>query len=188
MKKLILFGTLLFLAGLSACVPSLPPLFTDKDLVYEPSLLGVWKEDSSTDSWTFERAAGKGYRLVVKEKGEPREFAVHLLKLDGKLFLDFYPEASEVKGIENDFFKMHLVPAHCFAKVTRIESVLEMAFLDPERLEKLLEQKHDALRHEKIDNRIVITDSTAKLQRFVLDHFADEKAFGDLSQLKRTSP
>ncbi len=69
-----------------------------------------------------------------------------------------------------------LVPAHTFPKVTRIDPVLEMAFLDPDRLEKLLNQDPAALRHEKTaDKRIVITASTADLQRFIIAHLEDEK-------------
>jgi len=36
----------------SACVPSLHPLYTDKDLIFEPALLGEWveaKPDSKSD-------------------------------------------------------------------------------------------------------------------------------------------
>ena len=45
-------GSLLILmvlaTGLAGCipVPSVYPLYTDKDVVFEPSLLGVWTDDS----------------------------------------------------------------------------------------------------------------------------------------------
>ena len=77
-----------------------------------------------------------------------------------------------------------LVPAHLFLKVEQIGPVLRIAAMDPEWLKEFLAKNPKAIAHEKLDDRIVLTASTADLQKFLLDH-AQEKLFGDSADLKR---
>ena len=126
---------------------SIHPLYTEKDLVFDPSLVGVWEDpnDPDADTWIFTKAEGKSYRLVIRENkaSEPPKgkgevflkgdhvsqgvFEVHLLKLGAFLFLDFFPEEPE-NG--NDFYIGHVIPAHSFARVSIEGHVLVLSFLD----------------------------------------------------------
>ncbi|MBK6364443.1 MAG: hypothetical protein IPF52_13480 [Saprospiraceae bacterium] len=40
---------------LTGCIPSLNPLYTDKDLVFTSQLLGTWTGAKSEESWTFDK-------------------------------------------------------------------------------------------------------------------------------------
>ena len=188
-NRIPLVLTLIVAMIVAGCVPSLNPLYTDKDVVFEPALVGVWAEkEDSEETWAFEKAGDKAYKLVYTEKGKKGEFKVHLVKLGNTLFLDLYPDDTALKEIDrNDFYKSHLLLAHTFAKVTQIEPRLQMAFFNPDWLKKLLEKDPKAVRHEKIDeDRIVLTASTKELQGFVLEHANTKDAFGDEpSNLKR---
>jgi len=89
MKRLIL--PLALLAALAGCVPSLNPLYIEKDLVFDPALLGVWGEPNAKETWTFEKAGEKKYKLLQTDNdGRTGEFEVHLLKLSNHYFLDLY--------------------------------------------------------------------------------------------------
>ena len=44
----LLLGFLLLPVG---CVPSLHPLYTDQDVIFDQSVLGVWAEDGSKETW-----------------------------------------------------------------------------------------------------------------------------------------
>ena len=175
---------------LSGCVPSLNPLYTEKDLVFDPALVGIWAdaENADSDTWTFEKDGAKAYKLVINEKGDAREFEAHLFKLGTNLFLDFSPSDS-LKEVRQEFIKACLLPAHLFAKVTQIEPALGFAFLDPEWLEKLLKENPQALRHEIIQQeRLVLTASTQELQAFLLKQASDPKAFAKPGTLQRKQP
>jgi hypothetical protein len=171
------------LAGLIlvGCVPSLNPLYTEEDLVFEPKLVGVWAEDAeSKERWTFERAGEKGYKVIYEEAGERGEFKVHLLRLGDQLYLDFFPDDEAMKKLDrNDFYKFHWLPAHTFARVYRVEPELSMAFMNPDWLAKLLKEDPAAIGHVQRgdDVVVVLTASTKALQAFVKKH-ADE-AFGE---------
>jgi len=172
--------TLALALVLSACVPSLNPLYTERDLVFDTALLGVWAEnDNAQNTWAFERSGDKSYKAIYTEKGKTGEFEVHLLRLGDTLFLDFYPEDAGIKEMNrNDFYQFHFLPVHTFAKVSLSGSTVGMAFLDPDWLKKLLEKKPGAIRHEKRgEEGIVLTASTKDLQKFVLKHV--HEAFGD---------
>jgi hypothetical protein len=175
---------------LTACVPSIHPLYTEHDLVFDPALVGVWSEDEKADeTWAFEKSGDQAYKAIYSEKGKTGEFDVHLLKLGDTLFLDFYPQDDGIKQMDrNDFYRFHFLPVHTFARVSLSGATLEMGFFDADWLKNLLEEKPKAIRHERRGaDGIILTASTKELQKFVLDH-ADE-AFGDKpTALKRVRP
>ncbi|MDX1951442.1 MAG: hypothetical protein SFY81_04615, partial [Verrucomicrobiota bacterium] len=48
---------------LTGCVPSLSPIYTDKDLISDKNLEGTFTE-GETDQWTFTKIGPREYRLV----------------------------------------------------------------------------------------------------------------------------
>jgi hypothetical protein len=77
-KTVVVFGIALLLAG---CITSLHPFYTEKDLLFDPSLLGTWvavnpepgrQEEKEAMTWTFARSGEKSYDVVIQEK----EFAL----------------------------------------------------------------------------------------------------------------
>ncbi|MCL4177552.1 MAG: hypothetical protein KJ072_07370 [Verrucomicrobia bacterium] len=181
-KSMSMTAAGLALAGLmlAGCVPSLNPLYTDEDLVFEPKLVGVWAENAEAkERWTFEQAGEKAYRVIYEEDGERGEFEVRLLRLGDQLYLDFFPNDEAMKSMErNDLYKYHWLPAHTFARVYQVEPELSMAFMNPDWLAKRLKAEPDAIAHVmRGDDAVVLTASTKALQAFVRKH-ADE-AFGE---------
>jgi hypothetical protein len=107
-------------------VPSLHPLFTASDLVFDHRLLGAWSEGDSKDIWTFEKSGAKAHRLTTTDRpftfenkaGGKRfgRFEAHLCQLGKYRFLDLYPQDS--RAASTDFYKAHLIAAHSFLKVS----------------------------------------------------------------------
>jgi hypothetical protein len=88
------FILVLFLASfMLGCVPldSLNPLYTDKDVVFDPTLLGQWGTD--TESLNFAKDDAGGYQMSFTgrtDNGQAVSFLsdAHLVNLRGHLFLD----------------------------------------------------------------------------------------------------
>jgi hypothetical protein len=179
-KRFALRCTLAVAMSVASCVPSLNPLYTDDDLIFDPALVGVWgEENKAEETWAFEKSEGKAYKLVYTEKGKKGEFKVHLFKLSGTMFIDLFPTDASLDQV-NDFYKGHLVPVHTFARVTQIEPTLQMAFLNPKWMEELAAKDARVIEHKKIDeDRILLTATTKDLQKFVLAHANDKDAFGE---------
>jgi hypothetical protein len=167
---------------LGGCVPSLHPLYTDKDVVFEEKLLGSWEDGESI--WKFDRGTdANSYDLTVVTDGNDGRFIANLVKLNGTMFLDLYPGPVEIKA--NDFYKAHLLAAHTFIKVEHFDPNLSMRMMDPEKLEKLIESKPDIIKHELVEKRIILTASTAHLQAFIKKYQNDPNVFGEPSIMKR---
>jgi hypothetical protein len=186
-KKLLFYVTAGVLCG---CVPSLHCLFTDRELVFEEKLLGVWAGDNSEETWEFKRYSNeedKRYKLIYTDsEGQAGEFAAKLGKLNEMMFLDLYPEAPDINA--NDFYKHHLLGVHTFMKIERIEPTLRMRAMSPDKMKEKLEADPNLIKHEILeerDSQILLTASTEELQRFMIEHANDEGLFDEPSDMRR---
>ena len=191
--------TLYLLAGLLVgCVPvmSLHPLYTDKEVVFEKDLLGAWVDDSNETTWQFKCAdrSEKTYELIFSDDdGQKGLFVAHLVKLQNRLFLDIFPseppwkeeDPNKVEWVYNTVF---FVPFHTFIKIESIESQLKMRLTNDDNMKKLFREDPNAVRHELVDDRLILTASTKELQAFVLKYADDSRVFADETILNRRKP
>ena len=176
-------------ALVTGCIPSLHPLYTDQDLVFEPRLVGTWVGEDEDDTWVFEKSGEKQYELTFTEDGVPAKFEVHLVNLGGSLFMDFYPQELDIEAdTDNEFYWLHWIPAHTFARVSIEEDVLRMEMLDADWVDTSLAEGEVKIKHERVNDNIVLTASTKKLQPFMLECTEDEDAFADPTEMKRQKP
>ncbi|OHB48407.1 MAG: hypothetical protein A2Y10_09820 [Planctomycetes bacterium GWF2_41_51] len=175
---------------LGGCVPSLHPLFTENELVFDSNLVGKWSEPNSSDIWEFKTADNKRYEFVLTQDKGKGVFTGMLGKIGNEFYLDIFPEDMNIPG--NDFYKGHLIGAHSFMKIDVTKDSLKIGIMSPESVKKILEAEPNAIKHEKVDDRIILTASTKALKDFILKYAADEKAelFGkdeDNKPLRRVS-
>lgn len=175
----------LILAG--CVVTSVYPFYTDKDLAFEPSLLGEWVgADEAPKPGEFvrvERLGKLGYVATVFTADSTNSVICHLFRLNKQLFLDSCPT--------ND--SLDHIPVHQVSKVTQLQPELETADLKYDWLEALLKQNPKALRHTRVrekadesgDGRIVLTADTAELQKFLRAHLTNTNAWQQPSRVKR---
>jgi hypothetical protein len=155
----------------SGCIPSLYPLYTDNDVIFNPALVGIWTSKDQTKSWNFQKSSDNSYKLIYTENQDSDVLQAHLVKLGGHLFLDTYPD--ELRGDHTGFYKGHFVPAHQFFKVELNGDTLKLAYLNFDYLSKQKVQ----LKHETIGKKNVLTAQPADLQKFVVKFADDPKAF-----------
>jgi hypothetical protein len=180
MKILLVFGIALLISG---CLqPSLHPLFTEKDLVFDPALIGAWVGENEKETWILQKAGDHTYDLFYEGEGDSAQYEAHLVRLGKFEFLDIYPEESDIK---NDFYKLHLILAHTFSRIWRDRDTLRVAMLNPDWLEDMIARKKVKIAHERLDERIVLTASTKELQKFILKYAEDINAFPDPAELHR---
>lgn len=87
-------------------------------------------------------------------------------------------------------------PAHIFFKLQVTNSTLQLDALNYDWLDKLLKQNPQALAHERVhepdrdekEARLMLTASTAELQRFVLQHAGSTNAFPAGDPIPRLEP
>ncbi len=161
----------LFLSGCYSL--SVNPFYDESSLVFEPGLVGVWGDPAGAEdgTWEFRPAGDLVYRLIIREgdnlRIDPKQdaaFEARLVRLDGGLFLDLFPE--EPAGT-NDFFNSHIVPAHSFWQVKLEGHVLTLGLFDGGVVEQAIQDGTLTIDHVKRDGVLVFTAPTAALQEMV---------------------
>jgi len=184
-RNIIVAATVALL--LAACIPSINPFYTDKDVVFEKKLLGEWQEKDNADEpqvWNFEEGNDKAYKLTVTEKeGKHGEFEAHLFKLKQEYFLDII--ASEIGTNVADLTKASLISGHLLLRISQFEPELKLAMTDVDWLDKYLKEHPKGLAHHRDDDRIFLTAETADLQSFVLKHLGEDELFGKPGEMVR---
>ena len=171
-------GNVIGLAGLSillgACIPSVNPFYTEKDVIFEPGLVGEWNTTGDTNNvqtWTFEKSGDNAYKLLINENGQKHgELSAHLFKVKGRFFLDVIPAECKFAPDQSDLVSAAVFPGHLLFRVPQIEPRLQLASCDYDWLAKYLEGHPKALAGHKEDKQCVLTARTKDLQAFVLQH------------------
>lgn len=199
MKRKIYILVALIAVFLSGCVVySFYPLYTEKDLFPNEILTGEWFENDDQevkfnkgeDVWNFvhpyldekkktERDSCS-YVLTLHSNDEGKEytstFEVHLVKLAGQYFLDFYlkdyPEDGEIR-----LSTFHVIPVHTIAKLTVEDDVLKISWFNPDWLAKLIRENKIRIHHEESDDLVLLTAKPQELQKFVTKYVNSEEAF-----------
>ena len=83
MKRLALLSALALIFLLSGCLSTFYPLYTEKDIVFEPGLIGSWNTgkdgkiavftqsslvDFANEKPSFQKLAGKAYTVVFRDE------------------------------------------------------------------------------------------------------------------------
>ena len=193
MKKIALTTAFaLLLIFLSSCLTTLHPIFTEKDLAYDPKLIGTWKTENSRVVITNLAAESsvelpgnissikqKGYLISYqREDGEITERHIAFLARIGKhLYFDYFPaDKKEDKKID-EFFGAHMVKMHTSYRVEILkDGSYELSRLDEGYITKLINEKKIRISYEKdADDNIVITAPTSELQQYIIK-YGDEPA------------
>jgi hypothetical protein len=138
---------------------SLQPLFNEKDLLFNPLLVGSWKEGETT--YTFQQSTDKNYRVVIRSESEPDSFvySVKLGKIGSSWFLDSYPSVNSEEH--------HYLSAHIFTRMTLQGDSLRLGSLENDWLSKKIEKGEIKIPHVERDGDIVLTASTSELQQLI---------------------
>ena len=196
-RLLALLGLGMTLAG---CVAgSLQPLFTDKEVIFDPGLLGKWQEVEVPDPglwtfpvtglWTFTKAENQAYRLTIEQKtdrgGKDRTFwEAHLVSLGMYTFFDLCPAPLTMEKQVVD--KYGYVGLHNQFLVRREKDTFYLAVLNWDWVENQIAQGKVHLSSVELENQDrMLTASTQELQQFYASAARDPEAFTELVVLKR---
>lgn len=188
MKKRNVIACAALAVLLAACIPSVYPFYTDKDVVFDQRLLGEWHDTGDTNNpeiWKFAQSTNNAYNLTVVEDGKTGEFAAHLFKLKQDEFLDLIPTDCKFADNQAGLVAVSMFPGHLLLHVSQIEPSLKVAMFNLDWLEKYLEQNPKALAYHQEASGVVLTADTAALQNFVLSHLGTNELFQEGGEMVR---
>jgi hypothetical protein len=144
-------------------------LFTEKEVFFDPNLVGIWQPIDSNETWEFSKIEdANAYKLIVIDDGKTGIFTAGLGKIENNLFLDVFP--SDENDSDNDLYKQHILGMHSFIWVKQITPTLQIAMVDCEKVSTILEKDPNAVKNIKLGDRIVLSADTNDLQDFVIDY------------------
>ncbi|MEP7371847.1 MAG: hypothetical protein ABI675_00575 [Chitinophagaceae bacterium] len=190
MKKIILIAA--FFLGvlfLESCLTTLHPIFTEKDLVFDPRLTGNWKKIKDSSIATYRQATAKDLqtlspvlqhnanKIYILEEEDAKNktrstYYAFLVKLGKYYYLDYYPSGLKENQSADEFFAAHYIPMHSIYRVKFNGNLsFDLQQLDGGYLEKLIRNKKIRLRHEVTDDgNYVITAPTEELQQYLIKY------------------
>jgi len=199
LKRIILNAAIIFITGgiifLQSCtIFSLHPLYEENDLLDEPRLLGLWQDTDDGDEYvSFEKLEDKKYLFRYMEEQENDgsyidldtvSFEAGLLKVGDHYFLDLFPYY-EGNRDEAYYLFRNFIPTHSFLKIEWEDQKLILYIFEYDHMKKLFEQNRIRIKHEMLDDFIVITASTQDLQRFISKYADDKEVFDDPGEFKK---
>jgi hypothetical protein len=207
-RKLLFY---LLAAILGGCIPviSLHPLFTEEALVFEEKLLGTWVDDPNCPetTWEFKHAVDsseedwdlpseireKAYILIfTNDKGKKGSFFAGLSTSFKRFFLNVFPNqfpcAQQDPNQDWELNSFFFIGGHSFVIIDSIEPELKMRWITNDAMKELLEENPNAVKHELVEDRVILTASTRELQAFVLKYADDSKVFSAEVALSRRKP
>ena len=184
MRTLIRLVTLALLFILGGCVPSLQPFYADKDVAFDPTLLGTWSGDKGKDTWEFTKHGERGYKLLyTDEEGRQGRFVVYRFRVAGNNLLDLYPKSQSLEPVIS--ISITCSGLHTFLLVLQSEPTVRITTLEPDWLQRFLANNPTALQHQQVAERLILTGSTLELQNFILTHLKTPGAFSEPDELIR---
>jgi hypothetical protein len=194
MKKIFLLSAFFFVILLfTGCLTTLHPIFTEKDLVYKPELIGNWNitkddnKDGIAEIQSLEKTVdlpgkissikNKGYLITYRDKDNEitGSYIAFLARIGKHLYFDYYPVPLETEKNADEFYMQHFVKMHTPFRVNILKNgSFELNQLESNYLDKLIEEKKIRIRHElNSDGDAVITASTEELQQYILKYGDD---------------
>jgi hypothetical protein len=177
---------------LTGCLASLQPFYTPETLTTDDAIIGVWG-DKDDATWTFSKEGEvKTYTLIVTEKQKDKKVCpldAHLVKLDGKLYLDISPSEKGVSDSNLDgLAQAALIPGHFIFKLQHEGEKLTLSLLEYDWVDKQLQEKPGMIAHARLaQDRLILTASTAQLQKWIQSIAEKKGAWGDPGVLTRSA-
>jgi len=199
MKKIALTTAFaLLLIFLSSCLTTLHPIFTEKDLAYDPTLIGTWNtenegkegkviinnlatENSVDLPGNISAIKQQGYFIIYQDKnGKVTDQYIAFLSRIGKhLYFDYFPADKKEDRKLDEFFGVHFVRMHTSFRVEILkDGSFELSQLDGSYVKSLIDEKKIRISHETdADDNTVITASTKELQQYLLKYGDEPSAY-----------
>jgi len=185
MKNIAILFTLCLLFISTSCVPSLNPIYTEQDLIFDSSLIGVWADKDTHETWALASCDRQlEYILMHTDPGGKKgEFTARLVRVGDTTFLDIAPVNPGFT--QSDFYQGHFFATHTFVHVTKVGSSVQLSVLEPHWLKEAVAVNPEAIRHQKIRGEIVLTSSPKETQKFLLANLNNREAFSEPVELAR---
>lgn len=213
-RSILIFTVLIIPVLLSGCfLKSVHPLVSDKDASDLPGISGVWGNDKERftfikegefEDLSFNGLQGHDLNLSMTDTGDdttgeenPGYLVVYedlyneipdssyflgkFVQLDQNYYLDLYP----IDVFDIGFWSSHILPVHTFSKIDLEGDSISINLFRDSWIEDQIRDNRVRIKHEKLEEGVLITASTDELQEFIKKYGNVAEAYRDPITLKR---
>jgi hypothetical protein len=180
-----LLAALIGVVLLTGCwMQSLHPIYTDDTVVFEESLVGNWTNGEGGDL-RFDRHGAHAYRLTFTADTEDRpiQLGAHLTRIDDRLFLDAV--LTDIDDEVEELIGGHVLPVHWIFRLELRGERLLLSEPSMHRIKTMLQESPELVGHTLVDGRLILTDETAALRRFITESLAGDDAWSSPESFRR---
>jgi hypothetical protein len=185
---MIVVAAAVFLTG--CWQKSVPPFYKEKDVYFEASLLGAWREPDETaedgGTWTFAKSELPNiYNVLITDKENRVSCDGRLFRIGQERFLDLHSRDRSINSI----------PAHHLFRIREYGETFKLQILSMEWIKNRLQlhpneiahvRSHDPEHPDDVDKaEFILTAETERLQKYVIEHLNDEGFFDTAFELKK---
>lgn len=176
------------------CAPvgSLFELYTTQDKLFDPNLIGEWKQVSPPGSeklsrWLFQadkESVTYSAALTSLDKTGRWQADARLVNLGDFLFIDF-TASSDALNDENAKVPFPSTPIHMFGRIWIEPGHVKIHFLNDDWVKAQIKAGTFPLPHVEKDGDPLLLAPTDELRKFVQEHAEDKEAFSENYELVR---
>ena len=149
-----------------------------KDARFDRNLIGTWTDSRGEDEWEFTKKDEFAYSVkYIDRSGKTGSFTAYLFRIGERDFLDVSPVRADAE--DSDVYVEKLLPMHTLMAIKLEEGRAQLSFLDPVWLKGFLRQNPAEIDHTIVDDEVVLTATTTKLQAFIRRNIKTRGAFED---------
>ncbi|HEY2589551.1 MAG TPA: hypothetical protein VGI81_27640 [Tepidisphaeraceae bacterium] len=172
-----LFALLLLAQG---CVRSIQPILKDDQVIEANDLLGKWVTDDGKQLVDVQPGdQANVYRVsYTDEGGKKGAFLGRIGKVGELQLIELQPE--DPMPAASDVYRAHLLKVYSFLLVRQTKPRLVISTMSVDWLKKYVDAHPGDLQTiSPTKDDLIVTSPTADFQRFLLQHWKDDGAFGD---------
>ena len=160
---------------------------------YDYSKFDIGFDEADLDSVAkdLEDLTASSIYLVIYEdlddekETEPTLLLGKVINLNNRYFLDL--SLFEIGSGGRSMVSYHQFPVHTFSRISILKDEMGIEFFKSDWIEDLIRENRVRIKHEKVDDKILVTAGTEELQKFIKKYSDDEDAFDDPINLVRTN-
>ena len=177
MRSLALACLVIFVASGPWCAGSEEPIASAADAVIDSALVGQWRSDdtSKREHVTVAPMRARGHYLLrfFGDSGKTARFELTVTRIDSVLFGDLYPtEEDRHEGTLS-------IDIHLVMRLSHANDTIAIRYMRPSWLQRYAAAHPDEISTVTLGDWVVMTDSTAKVRRFLLSTLNADSAYAE---------
>ena len=128
------------------------------------------------------------YLMTFKDETGTQEYEAHLVAIGDEMYLDLFPSSENTDQLTSNLHGLaNYIPVHTFMKINIENDYIELVQFNLTKLKDLFKGNLIRMRHEIINDEVLITAQPKEIQKFIRQYSRDPSVFEHSNKYKRVN-